>query len=364
MRILHLIPSFFHGGAERQLSYLAPELAKLGHEVHIAYAMEGPNIVSLDSSKIFLHKLNYKSNYGPTIILKLGKLIDKINPDLVQTWITQMDILGGIAALLRWKPWIMREPNSESFYVNSWKNMLRRFLGGRAAAIVANSQGGKNYWNSYYEDKKVYVIPNGLPLTAIYQAKACSGFDGDKKIVLYVGRFDEQKNINNLLKALASVVREPEIMAVLCGDGPQRPMAERLVQEWNLANRVRIPGFVDNVWPWMKRADVFVSVSHVEGNPNAVLEAMACGCPLVVSDIPAHREFLDGESALIVDRLDPVEIAGAIRRCLEDPDAARSRAEIAKAKTAGLAVSVVARRYEQVYLDVLKSSRRLKGLER
>jgi glycosyltransferase involved in cell wall biosynthesis len=104
----------------------------------------------------------------------------------------------------------------------------------------------------------------------------------------------------------------------------------------------------------MKSAAVFVSVSYVEGQPNTVMEAMACGCPLVVSDIPMHRDLLDERSALLVDPRDPHAIADAIGACLDDPGAARTRADEARRRAAAFSVSAMAERYERLYRACLE----------
>jgi glycosyltransferase involved in cell wall biosynthesis len=101
----------------------------------------------------------------------------------------------------------------------------------------------------------------------------------------------------------------------------------------------------------MKRADVLVSLSRVEGCPNVVLEAMACGCPLVVSDIPAHREILDEHSARFVDPDDTIKAAADIKAILAHGDAARVRA--ARECAAGRPVEATASSYEQLYLSLL-----------
>ncbi|HMA54166.1 MAG TPA: glycosyltransferase, partial [Acidobacteriota bacterium] len=93
MRILHLIPKLSAGGAERQLSYLASELARGGHEVHIGYSREGPERPDLIG--VVLHRLESRSNYSPLLLRQLVRLIRSVKPDVVQTWILQMDILGG-----------------------------------------------------------------------------------------------------------------------------------------------------------------------------------------------------------------------------------------------------------------------------
>ena len=95
IRILHLIHSLSGGGAERQFSYLAPELARMGHNVHVAYSNEGPEKPELPG--VVLHRLKSLSNYDPYLLWQLIRLIRHIKPDIIQTWIPQMDILGGIA---------------------------------------------------------------------------------------------------------------------------------------------------------------------------------------------------------------------------------------------------------------------------
>ena len=98
---------------------------------------------------------------------------------------------------------------------------------------------------------------------------------------------------------------------------------------------------------------MLVSVGFFEGRPNAVLEAMACGCPLVVSDIPAHREFLDEGSALLVSPEVPAAIAQAIGSVLTAPDDAARRAKEARAKAAQWSNQAMARQYAHVYQEVL-----------
>ena len=126
-------------------------------------------------------------------------------------------------------------------------------------------------------------------------------------IVLYVGRLTSDgsatKNLKAFLETLAYVRQEQSVVGVLCGEGPQRSELEVLRHKLGLDEDVHFTGYLPaaSVWALMKKASVFVSLSAYEGCPNTVMEAMACGCPLVLSDIPAHREILDETCALFVD---------------------------------------------------------------
>ena len=358
MRVLQVIPALSGGGAERQLSYLAPELARMGHDVHIAYSKDGPNLQRLAMSDVKLHRLRAKGNHDPAIFFQLIRLIRNIQPDIIQTWILQMDILGGLAAQLTGTLWILREATSyNTTNANSAKNRIRTLLAARADAVISNSAGGDLYWEKRNFIKARYIIPNAVPMEEIVTVKqrTLSEYDitHDQKVVLYAGRFVELKNIRNMIKAMLRITENTKIVAFLCGEGPLLVETKQVIEEANATNRIFLPGYVENIWGIMKRADVFVSVSHFEGRPNAVIEAMACGTPLVVSDIPEHREFLDEQSAILVNRHDPIEIEKGIKACLARPDATRRRAKMARDIINEWSIENIAKEYVQMYENVL-----------
>jgi glycosyltransferase involved in cell wall biosynthesis len=176
-----------------------------------------------------------------------------------------------------------------------------------------------------------------------------------EKMVLYAGRMDAGKNVESLIVVLARIAHQLPFVAILCGDGPLRPRLKRLAQELGAAHRLIFTGYIPNVWALMKRADVFVSLSKFEGCPNAVLEAMASGCPLVVSDILAHREIVDERTACLVSPLDLEAAARAIKNILESDSAAQNRARAASAKVLEMTVEKMARLYERLYLNLLEN---------
>jgi glycosyltransferase involved in cell wall biosynthesis len=348
------------------LSYLAGELQRTGHEVHIASSRGGPNLDRLKSSGVRWHCIGGVSNRDPVIFLRLIKLMRRLRPDVVQTILAPMDIMGGAAALVTRTRWILKESSSAPLYADGLRQKVRSALGRRADGIISNSAGGEAYWQSVRGANPLCVIRNAIPFTEI--DRAASGFKpgvahtSEEKVVLFAGRLDAGKNVRNLILALAQIAHEAPFIALICGDGPRRQYLERLAREIGIAHRVVFTGYVSNIWTLMKGADAFVSLSRFEGCPNVVIEAMACGCPLVVSDIPAHREILDGKAASFVDPDDPAEVARAIRAVLNDGTAARVRAKTALANAEEWRVEQIAQLYKRVYHDISNSAGLLEDL--
>lgn len=360
MRLLHLIPNLSGGGTERQLSYLAPELARMGHDVHIAYSKERLNKLELPG--IVLHQLKSRSNYDPYLLWQLIRIIRRIKPDIIHTWILQMDILGGMAARFNGIPWVFREPSSAMAYPPTWKNRWRVRVGSGVSAIVSNSSGGDEYWKTQLPDSRRYIVPNGLPVHEIDRVAAAlpPGLaKPDAPIVLYVGRLasdvSANKNLKAFLEALAYVRHQENVLGILCGEGPLRAELEVLRHKLGLDECVHFTEYlpVASVWALMKKASVFVSLSAYEGCPNAVMEAMACGCPLVLSDIPAHREILDESCALFVDTSKIKQTADTIVQALRDANASKGRTLIAKQKTQEWSIAEMACNYERVYMELI-----------
>ena len=345
------------GGAERQLAYLAAALSRLGLHVHVAIRRGGHNLERLESSGATIHRLGGRHDYDPRVLCQLTRLIRKVRPHIVQTWLPAMDIYGRIASGVLGVPWILTERSSGKNYpadVGFVRERLRVWGARGAAAIISNSGGGDEYWRGKLPGRVArYVVRNIVPTDQIALAtraeRALMGITGDAKVIIGVGRFSEGKNWRAVIYALRQVMSRTPAAALLCGEGRTHAEIQALVRQLGLEDRIFLPGYVRDVWGWLKGADVFVSLSTIEGCPNTVLEAMACKCPLVVSDIPAHRQLLSDRHAVFVDPHDPPAVADAIVDVLGAPQEARRRAEAAFALAGGWSGDSVAAELADIY---------------
>src|SRR5690606_4661510 len=121
----------------------------------------------------------------------------------------------------------------------------------------------------------------------------------DVPIIISVGRLTLQKNYDLLLRAFARLRKEREARLVIIGDGNQRAQLEAEVTRLGLQECVLLPGFKPNPYPYMSRAALFVMSSDYEGFGSVLVEAMACGCPIVSTYCPkigraSCRESMEG----------------------------------------------------------------------
>ncbi len=206
----------------------------------------------------------------------------------------------------------------------------QRFLG-----IVSVSQRNRAHCVDRYgvPDKRVMVAPNAAdpgrfrPPGDRARLRRRLGISGDRSLVVFVGDFEERKGPLRLIEALADL---PGVGLVLLGDGPQTPRSPAIV----FSGRVPPAEVAD----WLGAADLFVLPTLEEGSPNAVIEALACGLPVVSSDIPALRETVDDDCAVLVDPQSPTALRDAVAALLGDAErrASMGRAALARAGTVTL----------------------------
>ncbi|HEY6985035.1 MAG TPA: glycosyltransferase [Rhodanobacteraceae bacterium] len=172
---------------------------------------------------------------------------------------------------------------------------------------------------------KVHTITNGFNASIFRpQSKDAArrelGIDAQSKLVIYIGRLIESKGLRELIEAARKVAEtDANFRLALVGDGVMREELVRLVSDSGLAERTLIPGGMApaEVARWIAAADVLTLPSWSEGYPNVVVEALACGRPVVATDVGGTAEIVNETNGLLIPPHDPEALAKALARALE-----------------------------------------------
>jgi len=167
-------------------------------------------------------------------------------------------------------------------------------------------------------------------------------------VILGVGRLVPQKDFSTLLKAFAYVQKKYPSRLLILGEGRMRASLESMALELGIAENVSFPGFEPNPYAFMARASVFVLSSAWEGLPNALIEALACGCPVVSTNCPSGpQEILDnGAFGALVPVGDDRALGEAIIQTLKHPP----NADRLRARAAEFDIHTIAEQYLQALL--------------
>ena len=353
IRILHCIPTMETGGAERQLALLAEAQHARGRKVHVLLMRRGSNLDRLSRGGVPVHQIPARPRHDPRHLLDIIRIAKQTGATIVQTWLPRMDIVGGVAARVLGLRWVIAERSSALAYSDRLVDrFLRVQVGRRADAVVANSDAGLHYWKERRHRGYLGTIPNALPLDEIAAAKAANpeslGLSPNSPLIVYVGRMSPEKRLDILLDTLEITCAGGASVACLCGDGPLSDWVRREITRRNLDAYVKLFGFRSDIWSIMKSARAFVNLSNFEGHPNTVLEALACAVPVIVSDIPAHREFLDDTTASFV-KPDARCVAEAVQSIVRNPALSKARGAAGLTIARRYSVDAAVRAYDRVY---------------
>ncbi len=193
---------------------------------------------------------------------------------------------------------------------------LRRLLYRRADLVTANSQAAIAALAAYVPREKLAYLPNPLP-----PQTAGSELAEAARVILNVGRLTAQKAQDVLIDAFASLAADhPEWRLELLGEGEAEAALRGRAEAFGLTPRVHFRGLSKDPWRHYHEAGIFVLASRFEGTPNALLEAMSCGLPVIVSDAPGGmRDLIEHDvNGLVVPGDDVRALADALRLLIED----------------------------------------------
>jgi glycosyltransferase involved in cell wall biosynthesis len=355
---------------------LARELAERGHHVDLVVVRpQGPfrdqlssrvNLVALDPWSARLPILRrYRGLWVVASTPALATYLRRSRPDVVLSTSTPANLallwarrLAGVdvPVVVTVNVHLSEASGPRQAAWGRWLRLLaRRFYRG-ADAVIAISEGvAEDLAAAGIPRQRLRTIYNPVDVAEI-ERLACVPADhpwmaevADIPVVLAVGKLKRQKDFATLLRAFRSVRATRPARLVILGEGEERRRLERLARQLGIEADVVFRGFVENPFAWMARASVLVLSSAWEGLSNVLLEALACGCPVVATDCRSGpREILaGGEYGPLVPVGDDAALARAILTVLDHPPAR----ERLRARAQGFTVAAAVDRY----LDVLSS---------
>lgn len=331
-RLAIFVPSMHEGGAERAMVKLSQAVAERGCSVDLVLAKaEGPHLVEVSG---LVRIVDLKAPRTLSSLPALARYLRRERPaamlcvmnhaNIVALWARR---LAGVSVRM-----IASERNTLSVSARqavSLRARLMPWLTRRfypwADAIVAVSGGVADDLAQVtgIPRDRIEVIYNPV-VTPDLRRQAQVPVDhrwfgpGQTPVLLSVGRLRVQKDFPTLIRAFAEVRRTRLARLLILGEGPERPILEALVKELGLEQDVCLPGFIGNPYAYMARASAFILSSRWEGLPGVLIEALACGAPVISTDCPSGpREILaDGRYGQLVPVGDVAAMAHAIETVL------------------------------------------------
>lgn len=336
-----VIPSLDDGGIERAALNLADGF--LGHglsvDLVVCQALSGP-LVSELPELIEVLELGRRSAYGS--VMDLGMYFRSRRPRLTIAYQTPANVAASLGRVLSRRDMSLavnvqvtvariRDESPTRVFL---RGALYRALGLLGARIVTPSEGVRDDLVSLgVSAGQVSVIPNAVVTPRVMSLAAepidDSWIQGPWPIVMAAGRLCVQKDYPTLLHAFRLVCLRSQARLAIFGEGPLRGELEGLVSRMGLSGRVRFYGFTNNVYQYMRAADVFVLSSAWEGFANVVPEALAVGTNVVATDCPwGPAEILErGKWGRLVPVGDVEEMAVAIWAAISQPRARPDQVE-------------------------------------
>jgi glycosyltransferase involved in cell wall biosynthesis len=332
-RVALIIGQLTEGGAERQLYELATRLP--GHDIEpVIFCLSeaaSPYGERLEALGLTVHRLPRTRRFELRRVWDLARRLRASSVDLVHSYLFVANGYGHAACLLARQRLFLPSVRSLETDRPGILRMVDRMVLGRARLVLVNSP----VYHRLLPERlgvdvaKLRLVPNGLDLARFSSVPPPAGAAARTRVVGSISLFKKEKRIPFLLET-ARLVREqrPDVRFRLVGDGPERQAALDVRKRLALEETVELPGASQDIPGELARFDIFILASEREGMPNAILEAMAAGRPVVASRVVGITEVVqDGDTGLLFDPDDPRAAAGALLRLLADDGLARRLGE-------------------------------------
>jgi glycosyltransferase involved in cell wall biosynthesis len=375
-KILYLLPTLASGGTERQAAELVRHLDRTRFEpvVAVIYGLDRvPVEIPLDGVRLLSLRKPLGKPGNLVAIWRLWRMIRREKPVIVQSFLRPADLYARVAGALAGHRRIVTSLRTRiaGFWSPAWQQ-AERVLWRRSACIVSNSGTAMREARDLLgiPEDRLRVIPNGVDLARFHpgldwrEPRAAFGLAPADLVVGMVARYAPVKDHATLLTAVAQMIRSgywPEYAKILLVGGTTyqdaRDRVDAQIRELGLAAVVRAMGAMETVERAYAAVDWLVLPSRYEGFPNSILEAMACGKPVVASDAAnAEQIVADGETGYVFPAGDVLELAACLQKAFATPAERRvAMGRAARTRVEGsFSTGLMTRRFEALYDELLK----------
>jgi glycosyltransferase involved in cell wall biosynthesis len=342
LRVTHLIPQIGIGGSELQLCRLIRESSpdRAAHRVlYYSDSLDSEGLRVYERAGILVEKVDRRG--GPAFFIP--RLIGAVrggSPDVLHCWLVSAALWGRLAGVVARVPDIILSFRS-SVIDEAPTLRVARVLDGRRVRYLANTGAVADSLQRRLgvPRARITVIPNGLDpreyagpgeRDGLLRQNGCPP---DTHIVLSVGRLTAAKNYEMLLRIATRFRNLDKVHFFIAGHGELEHYIKALAERLAVSDRVHFLGLRRDIPALMASADVFCYTSRFEGFPNALLEAMASGLPIVTTRFTGVEEIIDqNRTGLVVPQDDDAAAFDALQRLRTEPGTARSVGEAARLK--------------------------------
>lgn len=341
LRVLVVSDEMEVGGSQRQIAGLLRALPRAQCHAELAYFRTPSFLVEeIERVGIRVHRIDKRRRIDPAFLLRLARFLRRGRFDVVHCFSFTAELWTRLALLIAPGAALVASMRGLGHHLSPLEWRIKRQVCASASAVISNSnRAGELIRAAIGPRVPVHVIANGVepppPLSAQARAalRASLGAGDERVLALFVGRLSPEKNVGMLLDALAAMPSGQRPLVALAGAGPERAELECRAQRLDLERDVRFLGERRDAPALMQAADVFVLPSSDEGLSNVVLEAMAAGCPAVVTRVGGNCELIeDGVGGLLVESGDTVALRAALERLCGDAALRRRLGAAARAR--------------------------------
>ena len=369
-RICFVLPSLNGGGAERAAVHILNALDPRGWQRSMyLFKREGPYLADVDPS---IELASGAADSRAARWLELRRYLGRTRPRIVMSFLSYFSVLTAARAARAGSAVVFNQQTPMSAFLEDadyqWRRPWRRRLfeivtrvGYRLAdAIVTTSNGVADDLASAFgvARGRICVVHNPADLRAIATASTepldpVHAQAWTHPAIVAAGRLADAKNYPLLLDAFALLRRTVPARLFILGTGERERLMREQIARLGLADAVALCGFQSNPWKYIARADAFALTSRYEGFGNVLVEAMACGVPVVATASPGTREIVDGSNGLLVERHEPAEVAASLARLLTDRMLHARLADGARSSASRFSLQAIAAEYDRVLCGVL-----------